>query len=325
MMIEFDADITRLTTFGVPAKAAALAKWRSVDELRTLIAEPSLPRPLKVIGGGSNLLFTKKFQGTLLLREGEPQLESCGCDWTVDAHCSLDALCERVALAGYRGAENLSGIPGTLGGALVQNAGAYGAETGDFLVSARLVDLMTGEELTVDREWMQYAYRSSRLKAEGNRYVIVSAQLRFLPKESPANLSYGHLATLLAGKEPTAMAVREAVITMRESKLPNPDAVGSAGSFFRNPEVGAELLQDGMPRFDLGNGLYKVPAAWLIDHCGLKGAAEGGASVWAAQPLVIVNTTGQAEAADVLALEYRIIAAVKAKFSITLIPEVEHL
>ncbi len=325
MKIERDKDIAGLTTFGVPASAAAVCSWSSVDELRELIADPELPRPLKVIGGGSNLLFTQRFSGTLLVREGEPQVMADGCDWTVDAHCVLDDLCEKVASAGLRGAENLSGIPGTLGGALVQNAGAYGAETGDFLVSARLVDMITGEELTADRPWMQYAYRHSRLKADAGRYVIVEARMRFLPEDAPANLGYGHLEAMLAGKEPTPMAVREAVLAMRESKLPSPAKVGSAGSFFRNPEVRAELLQDEMPRYDLGNGLYKVPAAWLIDTCGLKGATEGGASVWKSQPLVIVNTEGRATAADVLALEQRIIDAVKAKYSITLIPEVEHL
>lgn len=324
-MTEYDADITGLTTFGVPASASALVRWSSVDELRAVIADESLPRPLKVIGGGSNLLFTDKFCGTLLLRCGAANIVADGCEMTVDAHCELDALCERVSAAGYRGAENLSGIPGTLGGALVQNAGAYGAETGDFLVSARLIDLQSGEQLTVDREWMRYAYRTSRLKEEGGRYVIIDARLRFLPVDSPANLSYGHLESELGGREATPLAVREAVIRMREAKLPNPKSVGSAGSFFRNPEVDADKLREGMPHYDAGNGRFKVPAAWLIDRCGLKGASEGGASVWVSQPLVIVNTCGQATAADVLALEHRIIAAVEAEFSIVLTPEVEHL
>ena len=324
-MIKLDADITELTTFGVPAQAAALATWSSVEELITLLNDASLPRPMKMIGGGSNMLFTKKFEGTVLLRQGTPQVIKNGLEWTVDAHCVLDDLCGMVAAEGQRGAENLSGIPGTLGGALVQNAGAYGAETGDFLVKARLVDIHTGEEIEVDREWMQYAYRASRLKAEPDRYIIIDATLRFQGAEAPANLGYGHLGALLEGQEPTPQAVRNAVLSMRNAKLPMPEVVGSAGSFFRNPEVSAELLQEEMPRFELGSGLYKVPAAWLIDKCGLKGMSVGGASVWQSQPLVIVNTEGKASADDVVALEQKIIAAVEAKYSITLNPEVEHL
>lgn len=325
MMIEYDADITSLTTFRVPATAAAVVRWSNVDELRAVTANESLPRPFKVLGGGSNLLFTAKFGGTLLVRSGAASIQRNESDWTIDVHCELDALCEQVAAAGWRGAENLSGIPGTLGGALVQNAGAYGAETGDFLVSARLYDLQSGELLTVDRQWMRYAYRSSRLKEEPDRYVIIDALMRFLPAETPANLAYGHLHSELGDREATPMAVREAVLKMRNSKLPDPMSVGSAGSFFRNPEVEAEMLQAEMPRFDLGNGLYKVPAAWLIDQCGLKGASVGGASVWVNQPLVIVNAAGSATAADVVALEQKIISAVEAKFSIILTPEVEHL
>lgn len=323
--IQFDAEISELATFGVAARAAAVAEWQTAEDLRSILADESLPRPMKVIGGGSNLLFTKPFEGTILLRTGDPEVCLEGDRLRADAHAVLDDLCELVAVIGLRGMENLSGIPGTLGGALVQNAGAYGAETGDLLVSAKVFDLQTGEISTINREWMNYSYRSSRLKEENGRYVILSAELALQPADAPANLGYGNLKTTLGDAEPTPMAVREAVLYTRDSKLPNPALVGSAGSFFRNPEVSAEKLLPEMPRYDLGNGLYKVPAAWLIDNAGMKGAAEGGASTWPTQPLVIVNTDGHATAADIINLENRIINAVRERYNITLIPEVEHI
>lgn len=317
-------DITALTTFGIHAEAAALGRWNSPDELRAILASPT-PRPLKPIGGGSNLLFTAPFPGTILLRTGAPSVAKEGALWKVDAHMELDRLCALTCEADLRGMENLSGIPGTLGGALVQNAGAYGAEIADVVTAVQLLDLNTGEELTVNRDWLEYSYRASRLKREQGRYVALSATLRLMPGDSPANISYGNLRAILGSADPTPEAVRSAVLEVRGSKLPSPALTGSAGSFFRNPEVTADKLLPDMPRFALGNGLFKVPAAWLIDHAGLKGAAVGGASLWPSQPLVIVNTRATATASDVLELENMIVATVRSRFNITLTPEVEHL
>jgi len=322
---EFDVEVGGLATFGVPARAAAVANWHTADDLAAIVADRSLPRPLKVIGGGSNLLFTKPFGGTLLVRRSVPRIEHRGMEWTADANTVLDDLCAMTATAGFRGMENLSGIPGTLGGALVQNAGAYGAETGDLLAEATLFDLQSGRTLTVGRDWMGYSYRHSRLKTAGDRYVILSATLRLQPGSAPANIGYGNLRATLGDAEPTPAAVRRAVLEVRQSKLPDVAAVGSAGSFFRNPEVDASKLSAGMPRYDLSDGRYKVPAAWLIDRAGMKGASVGGASTWPEQPLVIVNTDGRASAADVVGLEQKIVRAVEERFAITLTPEVEHL
>lgn len=320
--IERNAEVGDLTTFRIPARAAALVRWHDIADLLRALADDSLPRPLKVIGGGSNLLLTKPFEGTLLLRTGQPRVTVEGLVMQADAHAVLDSLCELTASLALRGMENLSGIPGTLGGALVQNAGAYGAETGALLIDAELLDTVGGGLLTVGRDWMRYAYRSSRLKAEAGRYVILSARLQLRLESAPANLDYGNLRELA---DPTPWRVRQAVLSTRRAKLPEPAEVGSAGSFFRNPEVPAGLLDADMPRYDLGNGLYKVPAAWLIDRAGLKGASVGGASVWPGQPLVIVNTDGHATADDVVALEHMIVSEVHRRFNITLNPEVEHL
>lgn len=323
MRIEHNVPVGGLTTFGVPARARTLVCWSDPGDLAAI---ESGDAPVKVIGGGSNLLFTADFEGLLLVREGAPRiLRGDNHIWEVDAHAVLDDVCAAAARTGLRGLENLSGIPGTLGGALVQNAGAYGAETGALMIDARLFDLKERTELTVDRQWMRFGYRSSRLKEENGRYIILSARLQLLPGGAPANISYGNLQQALEGCEPTPENVRRAVLETRAAKLPDPKEVGSAGSFFRNPEIPADLLRPEMPRYDLGNGLFKVPAAWLIDQCGLKGASRGGAAVWPQQPLVIVNATGTATAADVLALEKHIVNTVSGRFNITLIPEVEHL
>ena len=244
MKKEFDVEVGQLTTFRIPARAAALVRWQTVDDLREALADGSLPRPFKAIGGGSNLLFTTDFGGTLLLQECAPALAA---DGSVPASMALDEFCRLTAEAGLRGPENLSGIPGTVGGALVQNAGAYGVEIGEFLVSARLMDLQTGEELTVGRDWMDYAYRSSRLKDEDGRYIIIDAILKPLEADVPARIDYGNLRAELGDVEPTPMVVRRAVIRVRDSKLPRPEEIGSAGSFFRNPEVDPEILTPEMP------------------------------------------------------------------------------
>lgn len=321
MKVDYNVEAGSLATFGVSARAAAIVGWSSADDLRSLPAD--LPLPLKVIGGGSNLLFTGDFGGTLLVRQGPGRIErESELIWRADGNVELDALCAAMAEAGVRGLENLSGIPGTVGGALVQNAGAYGSETGSHLLDARLLELSTGRELTVDRRWMAFGYRTSRLKSEPG-LVVLSARFEAEPAGSAANVAYGTLREL--GTDASPLQVRNAVLATRASKLPGVKAVGSAGSFFRNPEVEAALLEPEMPRYELANGLFKVPAAWLIDRCGLKGTRCGGAMVWPDQPLVIVNADGTATAADILELERLIVDTVGRRFQITLTPEVEHL
>ncbi|MDE7335461.1 MAG: UDP-N-acetylmuramate dehydrogenase [Muribaculaceae bacterium] len=321
MKVEYDVEAGALATFGVRARAAAVVRWTTADDLRRLPED--LPRPLKVIGGGSNLLFTGDFGGTLLVREGAGRIErESELIWRADGNVELDALCAALAEAGVRGLENLSGIPGTVGGALVQNAGAYGSETCSHLLDLRLLELESGRELTVDRQWLAPDYRTSRLQSEPG-YVVLSATFKAEPATSPANVDYGPLRSLSPHESP--MTIREAVLATRASKLPDVKQTGSAGSFFRNPEVPAELLRPEMPRYELANGLFKVPAAWLIDQCGLKGQRRGGAMVWPDQPLVIVNAEGTATAADILELEQLIVNTVHERFNITLTPEVEHI
>ena len=177
-----------------------------------------------------------------------------------------------------------------------------------------------------------YGYRSSMFKEEGNkgRYVVTSVLFRLTRKASP-RLEYKGLKEALNDTDGlTPQKVREAVIGIRRSKLPDPEELGSAGSFFKNPVVSAEEFarispDGGAPHYLLPDGSVKLPAAWLIDSCGLKGAVHGGAAVYERQPLVIVNASGGATPEDVLALERRIVDEVKSRYGIELHPEVEHI
>lgn len=320
--VERNADITAYTTFGLPARCAAFVQWDTTDDLRRVMADASLPRLFKAIGGGSNLLFTAPFMGTVLRQRDVTDIPAPGADglWTVPGAVVLDHLCARACALGIHGFENLSGIPGRVSGAVVQNAGAYGVETGDLVHTVHLLD---GD---LSRQAMRFGYRRSALKGSGR---IITAVTFRLPQSTELKLDYGNLRSLVPA-DGTIADVRRAVLQMRASKLPEPAEVGSAGSFFRNPELEAEQFDrfiaanPDAPHFRLADGRVKVPAAWLIDRAGLKGARKGGAEVWPQQPLVIANVA-DATAQDVLDLEREIITTVMRRFGIALTPEVEHL
>lgn len=338
MQIDLNIDVAPLTTFHISQSAAALAEFHNVAELQQLLASGALPRPLKPVGEGSNLLFTGPFPGTLL------RSLDCSINFVVDkeghisveagAGLSMDTLIEECCRRQLWGLENLSGIPGTVGASVVQNVGAYGVEAADVVTDALVMDSATGEIITLTADEMQFGYRHSmfKLPANRNRFIVLRVTYALTDTPSP-RLSYRALADRFAGCDNlTPFDLRDAVIEMREAKLPSPCFIGSAGSFFKNPVVDMTVASElkakypDMPLYPTADGSQaKLSAAWLIDRAGLKGAAEGGAAVWHKQPLVIVNATGQATAADVVALEERIIATVAQKFGVTLSPEVEHL
>ena len=332
MRIERDFDLSALNTFRMKVKCACYIEYSSVDELEGLDFD-SLPQPVRHIGGGSNLLFTGDFPGTLLhsaIRyvkyidlglDEVPVMVGAGVVW--------DDLVAELCGHGLWGAENLSLIPGEVGAAAVQNIGAYGVEFKDVVSGVVCYDLAGRKRCKFSVGECGYGYRESMFKEAAGRYVVSSVLLRLSRTPRP-RLEYKGLAGVDASS-PTA--VREAVISIRQGKLPDPAELGSAGSFFKNPVVSAldfARIIDAVPgvtvpHFILPNGMVKVPAAFLIDQCGLKGEREGGAAVYDKQPLVIVNASGSATPADVLELERRIIANVHEKFGVSLHPEVEHL
>ena len=335
MRIQLDYDLSAQNTFRMKVRCACYVEYETVKELEGLNFD-RLPRPLLHIGEGSNLLFTGDFPGTVLHSNIEfikyidmgldevPVMVGAGVVW--------DHFVEEACRHGLWGAENLSLIPGEVGAAAVQNIGAYGVEIKDILSGVVAFDLQERKKVKFSREECRYGYRDSLFKqpeAKG-RYVITSVLLRLTRKHNP-RLEYKGVREALGGQDPaTPQQVREAVVRIRREKLPDPEVLGSAGSFFKNPVVSREtfcrISPDGSaPHYDLPDGSVKVPAAWLIDQCGLKGASEGGAAVYERQPLVIVNASGAASPQEVLALEQKIINGVQARFGVTLHPEVEYI
>ena len=332
MIKEYNFVLSTRNTFRMKVRCACYIEYESVEELESLPWD-ELPKPVKHIGEGSNLLFTKDFPGTILhsaIRfvkyvdiglDEVPVMVGSGVKW--------DALVEELCGHGLWGAENLSLIPGTVGAAAVQNIGAYGVEFKDLVKGVSCFDLKERKRCKFTVDECAYGYRESMFKEAGDRYVITSVLLRLSRSPRP-RLEYKGLAGVDASS-PTS--IRNAVIGIRRTKLPDPEDLGSAGSFFKNPVISAtDFLRvieaagtDNVPHYVLDGGMIKVPAAWLIDSCGLKGEKEGGAAVYDRQPLVIVNASGNASPEDVLELERRIVATVHAKFGVTLHPEVEHL
>ena len=332
MKLMYDYDLSAHNTFRMKVRCACYIEYENVEELAGLDFD-SLPRPVRHIGEGSNLLFTKDFPGTILhsaIRhikyvdmglDEVPVIAGGGVRW--------DNLVAELCSHSLWGAENLSLIPGEVGAAAVQNIGAYGVEFKDIVSGVSCFDLQERRRCKFTVAECGYGYRESMFKEAAGRYVVTSVLLRVSRKARP-RLEYKGLSGVDAS---SPQSVRDAVIAIRRGKLPDPEDTGSAGSFFKNPVISAidlAWISDSVPgvtvpHFILPGGMVKVPAAWLIDQCGLKGEKAGGAAVYEKQPLVIVNASGDAAPDDVLELERRIVATVHERFGVTLSPEVEHL
>ena len=326
-------DLTAHNTFGLKVKCALFVEYDSAADVEQ-IDFASLPQPLLHVGAGSNLLFTRDFPGTVLHSAiNFVKYIDMGIDsvlMAVGAGVVFDDFVAKACEAGYWGAENLSLIPGEVGAAAVQNIGAYGVEASQIISGVVCYDLLQKCKTVFKTPELAYGYRDSMFKHYRGRYIVTSVLFRLTRKYSP-KLDYGGVRAAFGGVPPqTPQEVRDAIIRIRREKLPDPAEKGSAGSFFKNPVIsreqflGTPSLADA-PHYDLPEGDVKVPAAWLIDNCGFKGATEGGAAVYQKQPLVLVNETGSATAADIIALENRIIDAVRSRFGITLSPEVDHI
>ena len=333
-----------MNTFGMKVKARCFIEYDSVADLVDIEFE-ELARPVLHIGGGSNLLFTDDFRGTVLHSKiNFIEIISETSDKvlvSVGAGVVFDDFCDWAAKEGLWGVENLSYIPGEVGASAVQNIGAYGVEVKDVIKTVYCYDTVDEEFVNFDVEDLEYGYRDSAFKDPEikGRYIVTHVVFALSRTPQP-KLDYGHLkeAVEAAGTELTPLLIRKVIIKIRKEKLPEPSVMGSAGSFFKNPvitadhfarieaaakaELGAEYK---VPHYDLPDGTVKVPAAWMIEQCGWKGKRSGNAAVYDKQPLVIVNYTGEAFPEEIISLERRIIASIKAKFDIILHPEVEHI
>lgn len=335
MSIQENISLRPFNSFGIEAIARWFASFRSVNELQETLAERPVPRtPGLVLGGGSNILFTKDFEGIILKNDvkGIEKVKEdndhvflrvgAGENWhRFVLHCIEN---------GWAGVENLSLIPGCVGASPMQNIGAYGVEIKDVFYELRAFHLKEKCNYTFTLKDCEFGYRDSIFK---NRYrdefVILNVTYR-LDKVPRFNTSYGAIQQELDNmgvKELSIKAISDAVIRIRSSKLPDPAEIGNAGSFFKNPTITAQEFTDMKQRFEhlIGyenaDGSYKLAAGWMIEQCGWKGFRRGDAGCHEKQALVLVNY-GEATGSEIYALSEEILNSVSEKFGVRLEREV---
>ncbi|MDR2472372.1 MAG: UDP-N-acetylmuramate dehydrogenase [Tannerella sp.] len=321
-------------TFHIPARTRWFVEYDNVDELCRIISDEYFQECSSLhIGEGSNLLFINDFNGIILhsLIKGIDIAEDLQDDVIVriGAGERWDDVVAWAVDAGYGGIENLSLIPGEAGAAAVQNIGAYGAEIKDVIFSVEAYNRLTGELQLFSQPDCCYGYRHSKFKNENDPYIVTYINIR-LTKKPVFKLDYGNIISEMNGITPSLSSVRDAVIRIRQSKLPDPATLGNAGSFFINPVVDKSVYENlkssypDMPSYPIADDAankIKIPAAWLIERCGFKGKQEGNAGVYDRQALIIVNHGG-ATGEEIAAFADKIIAAVNTRFGITIKPEV---
>lgn len=336
MEVKENVDLFPFNTFGMHVRARYLATvTREEEVLEAFASDLFRNSPRLILGGGSNVLFTRDFDGLVvrnqltgidIVGEDESFVElraRSGVNWhDLVTHC---------VARNYGGIENLSLIPGTVGAAPMQNIGAYGVEVREVITSVETIEMATGKRRIFAPDECAFGYRESVFKHElKNQHFISSITLRLTKKDHRINIRYGAIRDVLLEKgitEPTIADVSHAVIAIRSSKLPDPAKIGNAGSFFKNPTVDpdtfARIKQEypPIPSFPLADGNVKVPAAWLIEQCGWKGKTRGNIGVHKHQALVLVNYGG-GSGPEIWQLALEIQASVRDKFDINLHPEV---
>ncbi len=328
-------------TFRINAKCREWIEYTSPSDIPAVMARIGTGKFIN-IGAGSNMLFENDFDGTVLhSRILDVDIKPHDASQIIvhaGAGVEMDSLICQLCQAGLWGLENLSGIPGEVGASAVQNVGAYGVEAADVILSVECFDTHENRFIEIPKDACDYGYRSSMFKKPENKNRYIITYVNFMLSSTPApHTGYGSLKELSPEETATPLLIRNAIVSIRNQKLPAVDEVGSAGSFFKNPIVNEKIFEElnaklaaeassvvTIPHYRVDDGI-KIPAAWLIDQCGLKSVRIGGAAVWHKQPLVIVNASGDATAADILSLEQHITSSVFERFGIKLEPEVEHI
>ena len=333
MNIQENFSLQQYNTFGVEAKTKYFAEVNSVEELKeTLRLSHS---PLLILGGGSNLLFTKDFECLVI----KLNLKGISEQITDENHVLVTAkagenwheFVQKTISENYGGLENLSLIPGNVGTCPIQNIGAYGTEIKDHFVSCKALNIETLEIETIDLEQCKFGYRDSIFKTSSKgKYVILEVTFKLTTKDHHIKAENGAITSelkKLGSENPTIQDVAKAVINIRQSKLPNPAETGNAGSFFKNPTIPLaqfENLKEQFPEIQgYPNGDFvKVPAGWLIENAGWKGKQIGNVASHKWQALVIINATGNATGKEIYDFSSQIINSVKEKYGIELEREV---
>ncbi|MDR6527494.1 UDP-N-acetylmuramate dehydrogenase [Chryseobacterium rhizosphaerae] len=323
-------------TFGVDTNAKYFTEVSNTEELKAALSySTSHSLPLLFLGGGSNILLTKDFDGLAIKLNlkgiSEENFNDNEVFVTAKAGENWHEFVMYCLHKNYGGLENLSLIPGNVGTSPMQNIGAYGTEIKDIFVSCQVLDLEDLEVKTFNLEQCRFGYRDSIFKQEGKgRYVILEVTFKLTRKEHHVKTEYGAITSELKHlgiENPTIQDVSQAVINIRQSKLPDPKEIGNAGSFFKNPTIPLVQFEALQQKFENIQGypngdMVKVPAGWLIEQCGWKGKQIGNVASHKLQSLVIINATGNASGKEIFDFSTDIINSVKEKFGIELEREV---
>ena len=328
-------DLSSLNTFGFAAQAQGLIRLTSVEDAQAfLVSQKVTSEPFRVLGGGSNVLFTQDYAGTIVQLAITEITETAIDDTYVDVYAGAGVvwndLVQHTVKLGLGGLENLTLIWGWVGAAPMQNIGAYGVEVKETIARVHTIEVASGAIRTFSPEECQFGYRESVFKhALAGKYWITGVTFR-LSRKPKLKMSYGDIQKTLQDMEvdePTIADISKAVAKIRTSKLPDPRDTGNAGSFFKNPEVESEIataLQAKhplMPTFPTPSGHIKIPAGWLIEQAGWKGYRRGAVGVHSRQALVLVHYGG-GKGKEIQDLAQDIQKDVEQKFGISLKPEV---
>ena len=330
--ISSNFSLKEYNTFNIDVKSDKFISINSEDQIIDFLSQNKGEENIFVLGGGSNVLFSKDYKGTIvhisikgkkIIKELDDSIiieVSSGENWHEFVKWSIEN--------NYGGIENLSLIPGNVGAAPIQNIGAYGVELKDVFDSCRVLLIDSNEIKHYNKDECKFDYRSSVFKSkQQNKYVILSIRLKLTKEPHSYNLSYDSLKKRFNDKEINLSNISEEIIKIRESKLPDPNKIGNCGSFFKNPLIESTKLDKllekypKLPHHKSQNGLYKVPAAWLIEKMGFKQKSLGDVGVYINQPLVVVNN-GNASGSDILNFTNSIKKSVKEEFNIDLQEEV---
>lgn len=328
--------LDKYTSLRVGGPAKSIVNVSTEAEIIAAI-EAAGDSPVLIIGGGSNVLISDNgFEGTVIHianNQAESEVDACsGATLTIGAGEDWDQFVATTISRGFAGLETLSGIPGTVGAAPIQNIGAYGHEVSEFITRVRTYDRQAKAIKTFTNAECEFEYRNSHFKKHPGRYIVLSVQFQIRTGEISTPITYAELAKKLGievGEKAPVVDTRKAVMELRAAKgmllNPNDKDSWSAGSFFTNPIVSTEIasaLPEGAPKWPTSDGRVKTSAAWLIEHSGIdKGQSHGGAAVSTKHVLALTNT-GSATAEEIAQLAREVRASVQAKFGITLEPEV---
>ena len=330
MKINKEASLKKFNTFNVSETAYFIYEVEEISELKRILSDSK--GKILILGGGSNILFTKRFEGTIInLKNKGIKVISENKDSILVEVCAGENWNDFVVWAvenNYGGIENLSLIPGNVGAAPIQNIGAYGVELKDIFYSCSGIELDSLKEFEMNKSECKFSYRNSIFKNElKDKVVITSIKLNLTKDNHHFNIAYKDLKENLSNSELSLKVISDEVIKIRQSKLPDHKSVGNCGSFFKNPTVSLSKLKKikavypNLPSFKIDSNNYKIPAAWLIEKSGFKERGNKNVGVYENQPLVIINY-GSATGKEILDFANEIKEKIYNNFNIQLEEEV---